>query len=317
MKHLSYDGLLTVMAALKPHPALGAISPQASPADQFLLDDFSHYGAFRLSPTFGYTYLVGTSGETRPFTYDQKDTYEWFLELGPIKNAEKYLAEATEGWIHHKRHPNYDAFWKEQSMLTYLEEVKVPTLNVVGWWDAEDFNGSMEIYEKWEDNDPQDVNHLAVGPWFHGAWWRTQFNSFGALDFYPDPSRYYREHIEAPFFRYYLRSEGEGEFPEAWVYQTGANEWRTYEQWPAKERSREVSFFFQTDRRLSLSPPTEQPDSYSEYISDPDNPVPYVNRPIPGFWQDSKSKSHWRVADQRFVQYRPDILLDLMYRLCY
>jgi len=304
---ISYDGLLTVMAALRPHPALAAVSPQASPADQFLLDDFMHFGAFRLSPTFGYTYLVGTSGETRPFAFDQKDTYEWFLELGPIRNANKYLSEAEEGWIDYQEHPNYDAFWKAQSMLTYLDEVQVPTLNVVGWWDAEDFNGSMEIYEEWEKKDPRGINHLAVGPWFHGGWWRTDFTEFGELEFPEDPSRYYRQHIEAPFFRKYLHGEEGIALPEAWVYQTGADAWRTYENWPAGDLSRELSLYPGPDRTLTTSPP-EGEGGYSEYVSDPANPVPYVARPIPGFWQDAKSKSHWKVADQRFVQYRPDLL---------
>ena len=37
---------------------LKASSPQASPADMFLGDDFHHNGAFRLSYGFEYSYLV-------------------------------------------------------------------------------------------------------------------------------------------------------------------------------------------------------------------------------------------------------------------
>ena len=49
MLGVSYDGWTTIMGALEPHPALKAISPQASPADMWLGDDFHHNGAFRLS----------------------------------------------------------------------------------------------------------------------------------------------------------------------------------------------------------------------------------------------------------------------------
>ena len=42
---ISYGGWLTTMALLDPHPAVKAVSEQASPADQFLGDDFHHNGA--------------------------------------------------------------------------------------------------------------------------------------------------------------------------------------------------------------------------------------------------------------------------------
>ena len=60
MLGISYPGWLTVMAMLDPHPALKAVSPQASPADMFLGDDFHHNGAFRLS--YGFEY-VGDDGD--------------------------------------------------------------------------------------------------------------------------------------------------------------------------------------------------------------------------------------------------------------
>ena len=46
---ISYPGYLALDAAVDPHPALKASSPQASPTDMFLGDDFHHTGAFRLS----------------------------------------------------------------------------------------------------------------------------------------------------------------------------------------------------------------------------------------------------------------------------
>ena len=304
---ISYDGWLTVMSALKPHPALKAISPQASPADMYLMDDFSHKGAFRLSPTFGYTYLVATSSTSTPFPFDQRDTYEWYLDLGPIKNASKYLEGAEEGWVDFENHPDYDEFWQKLNVLNYMNEVKVPTLNVVGWWDAEDFYGSMEIYEKWEQSDTENMNFLAAGPWRHGNWWGSG-DQLGPLTFSPDPSVYYRQHIEAPFFRYYLKGEGDGNFPNAWVYQTGADLWKEYEQWPADDLGRAVDLYLQPNRTLSFSGTEDADISFTEYISDPDNPVPYAPRPIPGFWQGALGKWQWKLSEQRFVQYRPDVI---------
>src|ERR1019366_3254158 len=79
---ISYGGWLTTMALLDPHPALKAVSEQASPADMFLGDDFHHNGAFRLSYGFEYAALLETSKETNTnFAFDRADTYQWYLTL--------------------------------------------------------------------------------------------------------------------------------------------------------------------------------------------------------------------------------------------
>ncbi len=87
MLGVSYDGWLTVMALLDPHPALKAASPQASPADMFLGDDFHHNGAFRLSYGFEYVALMESVRGMQFFQFDRHDTYEWFLNLGPLSAA--------------------------------------------------------------------------------------------------------------------------------------------------------------------------------------------------------------------------------------
>ena len=58
MLGISYGGWLTMMAMVDPHPALKATSPQASPDDMYLGDDFHHNGAFRLSYGFEYVGLA-------------------------------------------------------------------------------------------------------------------------------------------------------------------------------------------------------------------------------------------------------------------
>ena len=84
---LSYDAWLQVMALLEPHPALKAISPQGSPADQFLGDDFHHNGAFRLSYGFEYTAMMEASELDKNFAFDRTDTYDWYLQLGSLRHV--------------------------------------------------------------------------------------------------------------------------------------------------------------------------------------------------------------------------------------
>src|SRR2546427_10191343 len=52
---VSYDGLTTAPALLHPHPALTAISEQASPVDQWMNEDDHRYGALRESYAFEYS----------------------------------------------------------------------------------------------------------------------------------------------------------------------------------------------------------------------------------------------------------------------
>src|SRR6185437_12854065 len=55
---ISNLGFTALDAISDPNPALRASSPQASPCDMLLGDDFQHNGAFRLSYGFEYSYMV-------------------------------------------------------------------------------------------------------------------------------------------------------------------------------------------------------------------------------------------------------------------
>src|SRR5215831_6558717 len=111
---ISYGGWLTTMALLDPHPALKAASEQASPADMFLGDDFHHNGAFRLS--YG-------------FEFDRADTFQWYLDLGVLSNAnERYFHNRIPTWNDFVNHPNYDRFWQQQAFAPHIGKPVVPNL---------------------------------------------------------------------------------------------------------------------------------------------------------------------------------------------
>ena len=143
MLGVSYPGWYVTMALVDPHPALRAASPQASPSDYFIGDDFFHFGAFRLGPSAELPYLFDFDPKDNArFPFDQVDTYEFFLELGPLKNMNKrYLHGVSPTWDQFMAHPTYDQYWKTGGTLQHLTKVSVPTLNVVGWWDAENLGG--------------------------------------------------------------------------------------------------------------------------------------------------------------------------------
>jgi putative CocE/NonD family hydrolase len=308
---ISYGGWLTVMGMLEPHPALKAVSEQASPADMFLGDDFHHHGAFRLSYGFEYSALMETAKTNFAFQFDRFDTYDWYLRLGALSNANKnYLHGTLPTWNDFVAHPNYDSFWKQQAMPFILTKPKVPNLNVAGWWDQEDFYGPMKIYEILEKNDPEHLNYLVAGPWNHGGWAQGAGNSLGAIPLGSDTALYFRQKIEAPWFAYWLKGKGALPLKEALLFQTGSGTWTPFDSWPPRE-AQARSLYFHEDGKLSFDAPRAgEAEAFDSYVSDPAHPVPYRHRPIdttypedhPGGWYT------WLVEDQRFVDQRPDVL---------
>ncbi len=306
MMGVSYPGWTTAMAMLDPHPALAAVSPQASPADMWIGDDFHHNGAFRLSYGFEYAAMMETSKENENFAFDTYDTYDWYLKLGSLANVNaKYLKGEIPTWNDFATHPNYDGFWQRQAMQSYLTRVTVPTLNVGGWWDQEDFYGPVHIYRTLEKKDVASRNFLVVGPWNHGGW-RRDGRALGKIDFGAATGTDFRAKIEAPFFAKYLKGTGNYVPAEATVFESGSNTWRTFTAWPPKEAVTK-SLYFQANGALSFdAPKTTGNDSF---VSDPAHPVPYRNRPIePTYFPKGSGWPAWLTEDQRFVKDRPDVL---------
>jgi putative CocE/NonD family hydrolase len=308
MLGISYGGWLTVMATLDPHPALKAVSPQASPADQFLGDDFHHNGAFRLSYGFEYVAMMETDKTNTNFKFDRKDTFEWYLRLGALRNVnEKYFHGKMPTWNDFVAHPNYDDFWKKQAFAPYLNKVTVPSLHVAGWWDQEDFYGELKVYELLEKHDAKNQNFLVVGPWNHGGWASGEGSKLGNIPFDSPTGTYYREKIQAPWFAHFLKDKGKLDQPEALLFETGSNKWVRYDQWPPKRGVETRKLYFHPNGRLSFDPPPEGAGEYDSYVSDPARPVPYRPRPINPTYQ-GPGWPVWQTEDQRFVHLRPDVL---------
>jgi putative CocE/NonD family hydrolase len=101
-----------------------------------------------------------------------------------------------------------------------------------------------------------------------------------------------------------------GEKPawQATTFQSGSNSWHTYAAWPPKE-AKPTNLYFHADGTLSFQAPSASSDAkeFREYVSDPANPVPYRQRPISPTYPAGDWRT-WEVADQRFVDHRPDVL---------
>jgi putative CocE/NonD family hydrolase len=310
----SYPGWLVIMGVLEPHPALKAVTEQATPADMYLGDDFHHNGAFRLSYGFEYCFMLESSNLTSRFEFDRFDTYQWYLRLGALPNVDaKYFHGKIPTWNNFVAHPNYDEFWQQQALVNQLKKVTVPIMHVAGWWDQEDFYGPVKAYEILEKMDSANVNHLVVGPWNHGGWNRLTGDKLGNVDFGSPASQYFRANIFAPWFAYYLKDKGQLRQPEAITFETGSNRWTSFAAWPPRTNVNSRNLYFGANGKLSFEPPTSISDSqFDEYVSDPAHPVPYRPRPVEPTYNPAELGgsrwSTWLTEDQRFVENRPDVL---------
>ncbi len=307
---VSYDGMTAGLTLLHPHPALKAVSEQASPVDQWMNDDMHRFGALRESYAVEYSVLEQADrNRNTNFAFETYDTYSWYLNLGPLSNVNaRYLHGEIPYWDSIVAHPDYDGFWKREAWVSQLHASTVPNLNVAGFYDQEDPWGPWQIFRHAAERDPDHTNFLVAGPWFHGQWQAPKGDSIGLIALGGhETAREFRENVEAPFFRYYLHGQGEKPAWRVTTFQSGSNTWRTYPAWPPAD-AKPTNLYLRSDGTLSFDAPgAGQGSAYREYVSDPASPVPYRERPVSPTYPGGDWRT-WEVADQRFVDGRPDVL---------
>ncbi|SHN20057.1 CocE/NonD family hydrolase [Mucilaginibacter sp. OK098] len=309
MYGISYDGWTTIIAASDPHPALKAVSEQATPSDMFMNDDLHHNGAFRLSYAFEYAFMEEISKTDSLYQFGNYDTYDWYLKLGPLSNMnKKYVHGKLPSWNDFTTHPNYDAYWKEEALPSRLDYPRLAIQHVSGWWDQEDMVGPQDAYKALEKRDTSHRNFIVLGPWRHGGWAGGEGRSLGNIKFDEPTATYFRKEIQAKWFAWYLKDKGDGKFAEAISFQTGSNKWKNYSAWPPKE-STAKNIYFHSNGKLSFDKPSgTEAKPFDSYVSDPSKPVPYRARPIEETYGPGSRWYTWLTDDQRFVDGRPDVL---------
>ncbi len=306
---ISYPGFYATASLPTAHPALKAVSPQAPVTDEFMGDDVRHKGAFSLLDNFEFTNFFDVP---RPqplakyetlFKAEPADVYQFFLDLGPLKNANgaQYFNNRARIWNEYLQHDTYDAYWQARNIRPHLTGVRPAVLVVGGWFDAEDLFGALNTYQAIEKQNPGTTNRLVMGPWTHGAWARPDWSAFGPLDFGANTAQYYRQTLELPFFNHYLKDKGDFNAAEATVFNTGTNEWKSYAAWPPAAAAARAAYLGAAGR-LSFTAPAadEKPD---EYLSDPAHPVPYTAGVA------TERNNEYMIEDQRFAAQRPDVLV--------
>lgn len=223
------------------------------------------------------------------------DIAEWFKRmpwargaspLSPVKDYEDYLFEQWE-------RVEFDDYWKVPALYAaghYAAMPKVPSVHLSGWYDpyactaVENFCGMRALGHD---------TGLVLGPWTHGA---RSITHAGDVDFGPDAVfdgaigpdfvtwriDFFRRHLlgvdvpDAPRVRFFVMGGGSGRrSAEGRLDHGGA--WMSAQSWPP-ETTRPFALYFQPGGRLGEAPCPMS--AQSEYMSDPDDPVPTIGGPI-------------------------------------
>lgn len=308
MYGISYPGFYASAGMIDAHPALKAVSPQA-PVGDWYFDDFLHHGAFFLAHAF--KWLSGNATErptptmepAKPYVYPMTDGYKMFLEAGSVENIDKlYLKGAIPFWQDMMQHPNRDEFWQKRAIIPHLRNVAPAVMTVTGWYDAEDLYGSFKTYQSVEKLNPNVNSVLVVGPWHHGGWASVDGDKLGNVSFGSRTGAFYRAEIELPFFEKYLKDADHAAPAEATVFETGSNTWRTFDAWPPKTLEPKTLYLKPSGKLDFHQPDGKDDQSFDEFVSDPNKPVPYTETITP------RMTIEYMVDDQRFASRRPDVL---------
>ncbi len=305
---ISWAGWEVSMGMIDAHPALKASSPQSPPQDQFLGDDHHSGGAFQLMYAFSWmasharARSAPSSAPAGKYDYGTSDGYEFFLGLGAAANASELFADEVPTWTDYMNHGTYDEYWQARNVPKDLHGIRHPVLLVATWFDAQDFWGPFRMYAAMVANNPESALTFVIGPWLHGGHARTDGDRLGAMEFGSKTAQYYREQIELPFFNHYLKDVGPAPAQNrVLAFETGANAWHTFEQWPPPNTELR-SFYLDANATLSDAAPAASSASSDAYVSDPGNPVPYTAE------QRTTEGHEFMVEDQRFASARADVL---------
>ncbi|MGC4106220.1 MAG: CocE/NonD family hydrolase [Thermomicrobiales bacterium] len=298
----SYVGQTQWFAAADMPPGLKTIVPVVSPPDAFLNEPICN-GCFLLPMGEWMTWMgrrqfAMTGSEGAPFT-EMNDIFHAL----PIAGLPERGGHASAWWDEMMQHPNWDDFWRSCSYQEAWSQIAVPALNITGWWDM-NFPGSWLNYEGMRTQGPteevRDRQRLLIGPWSHLV---NQHRGVNGLDF-GDETLVNLDAFVTRWFDHWLKGIDNGveADPRLTIFVLGANEWRTYADWPVPG-SVPTPFYLHSDGAantllgdggLSLLAPDDEPSD--EYDYDPNDPVTSV----------------WKIADgpvdDRLLSIRDDVL---------
>ena len=303
----SYVGNVQWQAAAMGSRYLKAIVPRVMGHN---LHEANRYvgGAFQLA--LACMWAFRHDGRTRQDIF----VYNWdqlLLSL-PLKSIDDAAGKDVQFLRDMIDHPDYDDYWKALAIEERYQEIKIPVLQIGGWYDictAGTFKNFLGMRERGGSELAKGNQRAIVGPWIHMA---SALTHAGEVDF-GKASVLDLHEIELQWFDRWLKGISNSADQEAplRIFVMGTKQWRDEHEWPLA-RTRFTPFYFHSageansllgDGGLSTSPPEEeQPD---RYLYNPAFPTPTRG----GNTCCNPEIVPWGAYDQRPVEYRNDVLV--------
>lgn len=301
----SYAAATQWLAAAGAPPHLRAIAPVVVGSNYF--DGWVYQGgAFQLGfNLFWLQVMAGRGKRTR-----LEEQYEHL----PLKTA-PLVADTPSGRFYREwlEHTVLDDYWRTLSIDSGYADVRVPALNVGGWYDIF-LGGTLENFSRMRREGATELarthTRLLVGPWAHGSTYGAypdhSFGAFSAHDAVDLAA------VQLEFFATHLFDRGGELAPAAPVriFVMGANRWRDEADWPLA-RAVSQRWFLHSDGQaataggsLSPSAPAEEPPDSFRF--DPRDPAPTIGGPtsLPGRFMRTNAGP----LDQSPLEGRDDVL---------
>lgn len=285
MYGFSYQGMVQLLAAARPAPALKAVAPAMIGWN--VHDDWAYEnGAFHLSANLGWAMQL--AAETARLT-GRLDAFEDLYALTragvPMSAPNPARPAFMERWRELSHYhdwldrPADDAYWARISPSAHIEALAargLPALFIGGWFDSH-FSGTLAAFKALAGRSaaPQ---RLVVGPWAHFPWDRR----CGELDF--GPAAVTRiDQLQVRWFDHWLKGRDTGLLaePAVQLFDMGDGvadtaRWRGFAAWPREASALHLSgdgraVLAQDAGQLTVEPPMTGSEAL---VHDPWRPAP-------------------------------------------
>jgi uncharacterized protein len=290
----SYVGATQWLAAVSAPPHLAAIVPANTASDYY--DGWTYEGGeFRLG--FILPWAIGSIATTAAMNRHDGATVQelraaaadptrWldfrpYKDLPPLQPDNPAVAPWYFDWI---RHSTRDDYWKRWSIRDRYAAVKVPVLDIEGWYDAF-LAGGVENFAGMVSHggtaDARNDQRLVIGPWDHLGWGGMDsqrapiLNEIGPVGDSPI------NELMLTWYDHFLKGQANGVSgkPRVDYFLMGANRWKSASGWPLPQ-TRWTRYYLSGRGGIStrtgvlttsLPGTDEQPDTYTY---DPAYPAP-------------------------------------------
>lgn len=272
----SYGGFVQWAAAASGNPHLKALVSIVTAGSPFV--DIPRKGGAFVSGMLAWAFAMAEK-EFKPGNMVRQD-WDDVLNIRPLKDVpQKALGIDVPFWNEWMAHPSNDAFWQQADWYQYKKNINVPAMIVSGWYDDNGMGTTqaLDVVSGYESRDKK----IILGPWMHNANTTRDIQgvALGNNALRYDLDLYYQQWFDRKLKHI---DNGIDNGPSVAYYVTGANEWKTDNQWPP-EQVQWTNMYLSSngnagsshdDGELLAEPHVDEQCDAFEY--DPDNPAPHL-----------------------------------------